>query len=443
MVNFLLFFAVVGGVASQALAEEGPLSLKAAVQLSLENSPDYDSARKTQILREQEYRKTFTNLLPSVDASATGGLQNSFALAGNGGTVFENNPAAPWYSALSLGINETLYDNGVTLTNIKIADLNRQIAKLEMLKARDQLVLNIANEYYRHSLLAVLVTVRAEQLRLLSKQFSTVQNQYQQGLKTRSDYLRLKTQVQRAEIARFNAETDQSESKINLKRLLGLRLSENAYDFALIDLKTKADLKKLPKLPPLLEKTYDYKLKTIKQELRQKTVSLKERNLWPTLGASSSIVYNNQNFINAGRGFNDGNQLSWNVLLTTTFNLWDWGARKNDIEIAKVTQDIELNKTEQALVDLRADIDLLTLTVDKSRKNYVLSQDLLDVEEQSSRDLEIQYREGKVAYLDLVTELNNRLDARVQYYTSYVELLKAHAKHRFFEGQIYEMVMEE
>ena len=80
--------------------------------------------------------------------------------------------------------------------------------------------------------------------------------------------------------------------------------------------------------------------------------------------------------------------------------------------------------------------------ISRISRNYKLSQELLSLEEESNRNLEVQYHEGKVTYLDLITSLNNLLDAKVQFYTSYFEALQTIAKYRFYEGNIYGTLVE-
>ncbi len=76
------------------------------------------------------------------------------------------------------------------------------------------------------------------------------------------------------------------------------------------------------------------------------------------------------------------------------------------------------------------------------RKNYRTTEKLLGLEEESNRLVETQYREGKVTYLDLITSLNNLLSAKVQFYTAYFETMQNLTKHRYYEGSIYESLVE-
>jgi outer membrane protein TolC len=82
----------------------------------------------------------------------------------------------------------------------------------------------------------------------------------------------------------------------------------------------------------------------------------------------------------------------------------------------------------------------LMLDIRRIQKSLSLNQELLTAEEQTYQTLESQYREGKVAYLDLITELNNLLDAQIQFYSIYFEALSSKAKHSYYKGTLYDAI---
>jgi len=382
-------------------------------------------------------------MLPSADLSATHGLQNNIPIGGNN-TLLTANPASPWYSSLSLGISENLYDNGVSLTNLKASDLRRELANLNFLKSRDSLVLDVAAEFYRYSLHSALLEIRKQQLELLEKQFRTLASQYQQGFKTRTDYLRLKTQVQRAEIEVVSAQNNLDLSEAQLRKLLGVETGEpSPPQFARLPAQSDQKFEKLfPSQRPPLEKAYDYRLSQVQEKINDTNVSLVVRNYWPRVFFTSGITYSNLNYLNSNTPFTATNQLSWNALVTLQYNIWDWGERGRDVTIAEHTRDIQGNTIAQNLLDVDTQISSLMLDLSRIAKNYQLSYDLLKLEEEANRTLENQYREGKVAYLDLITSLNSLLDSRVQFTTSYFNALQAIARHHYFEGKLYEALTE-
>src|SRR3989344_3801838 len=117
LIVVLFFFLLIAcGLSREVLAAVKPLSLQDAVRFAIENSPSFDTAKKTQAIRELEYKSAVAKMLPSADFTTTNGLQNNIPIASTSSAspVFSSNPSAPWYSSLSLGLTESLYDNGVS-----------------------------------------------------------------------------------------------------------------------------------------------------------------------------------------------------------------------------------------------------------------------------------------------------------------------------------------
>ncbi|MGK5085861.1 TolC family protein [Bdellovibrionota bacterium FG-1] len=261
---FTLMIILVSFCSTLGYASRGPFTLNAAVRFALENSPAFDTAQKTEAVRELEYRSAITKLLPAVDFSATHGLQNNISISGDN-TLLTPNPASPWYSSLGLGMSATLYDNGVSLTNLKITGLNRDLAAVSTLKARDSLILSVVAEFYRYSLDTSLREVKKQQQALLYKQFQTLSSQYQQGFKTKSDFLRLKTQVQQAEIDQMNAQNNIERSAAELRKLIGIGFRETALsDFEPVTVRRERQIEaKIPVKAPVFEVIYEYRISKI------------------------------------------------------------------------------------------------------------------------------------------------------------------------------------
>jgi outer membrane protein len=425
-----------------------PLQLKDAVLLALESSPSIDFAKKTHLIRKAEYKNAVFKLLPSLDLTTTHGLQTNIPFGPNS-SFYISNPSAPWYGSISLTLNESLYDNGVSWTQMSIAELNQEVALLSQFKSRDDLVLKVAEEFYRFSRAMALVEVRKQQQDILQKQFKTLSEQYYQGLKVRSDFLRFKSQLQRAEIDSLSSKNAIQLSLNEIRKLIGKNDFENetpddVLQFEPILIKKDEKMKNFfPKKKPKIKEFYDYKIIKLKNEINNKSVVLAKRNYWPQALLSAGVTYYNQNYLNSSLPFNEGNQISWNVLLSLNYNFWDWGIRRRDIEIAQYNRDVQFDTLQQELIEQDLQINNLLLEVSRNEKSFSMNRELLEIEEQTYQRLETQYREGKVAYLDLITGLKNLLDAKEQFYTSYFDVLQNFARYKYFEGKVYETIFEE
>jgi outer membrane protein len=418
-----------------------PFNLRQTVEYATQHSPSVVSAKATLLITELQYKTQVGKMLPSLDFSATHGLQNNIPInIGNG--LYSLNSAAPWSSALNLGVTETLYDNGNTLTQASIARLNQELASQNYRKTRETVTLDVSNEFYQLSLAIILLEVRKQQEVTVRRQFQTLTHQYQQGLKTKTDYLRLKTQVQRAELQRISAENDIQLSYTVLRKLLAVGLhNPTLFEFEPLRVQKAEKLEALlPSDKPSIDEFYDSKTFAIQNEINGKHVYLTERNYWPQVFITGGIAYSNFAYLNSGLPFNNGSQLTWNALLTFQYNIWDWGIRKRNVEVAQLNRDIQENTLTQNLLEVDAAINSLMLSIYRIQKSLILNQELLTSEEQTYHTLETQYREGKVTYLDLITGLNSLLDAKIQFYSTYFEALRNKAKHSYYKGKLYETI---
>ncbi len=424
---------------SQAQAADHRLTLRESIAAALEKSPSYDSVRRTEMIQQRIYKSSFAKLLPSLDFSTTDGLQNNVPITNVPGNSTVN-PTAPWSSSLSLGLTETLYDNGVSLTNLGVAEINSKIAQENLKKARDGLVLSVAQEFYRYSLANVLLEVRKQQHAMVEKQFKVLTSQYQQGFKEKIDYLRFKTQLQRAEIDQISAENSIALSQVQLRNLLGGGDDQSKNTgFVPIAVERQRRMEELEgRDQPALESFYDYRVSRLQEEVNAKTTTLTRRKYWPQLSLTSGMTYSNLNYLNSDQPYSATHQLSWNALLSLQYNIWDWGTRARDVEVAEANEIIQENGIHQTLIDLSSKISNLMVERRKISRNYQLTKDLLSLEEESYSQLDERYRDGKVTYLDLITGLNSLLDARVQFSTAYFDALQNILTYDYYNGKIYE-----
>jgi outer membrane protein TolC len=186
-----------------------------AILFATTNSPDFDSITRQLSVSLLEEDTAKAKLFPSLDLSATHGVQDSTPKTGTG----------PWNSLLNLSLSESLYDNGVTNTNKQIAILTRKQNEVNLLDKKNSLSLGIISQYLTYSLNVKLLEIQNKQFKFLNKQYDLISKDYYQGIKTQKDYLRFKTQVNRGEIDLINAKNTLLKSKQELERLIGVDIS--------------------------------------------------------------------------------------------------------------------------------------------------------------------------------------------------------------------------
>jgi len=194
---------------------------------------------------------------------------------------------------------------------------------------------------------------------------------------------------------------------------------------------------------PTVDQSYLAKITEYQNTIGEDNIELARRRNLPVLTVGSGLNYQVPDYlrVQAGSGAPDApNSWTWNVTVGVNYNIWDAGSRRRDIDIAASQKVIQNRDNRDKLFARAAEIAKLMETLRNLKSNLQLNKELMRLEQSNFAILEEDYRQGKVAYLDLVTGLSDLLSARVSYYTNYISILTAMAQYRYYEGTIYETV---
>lgn len=400
------------------------LNLKEALRYAIANSPELSSEQRRAEIRRAEVKSARSRFLPSLDLESTHGVWKGYPPT----------PTDPWSSAVSVRLTENLYDNHESINAFRIALLNEEYATLSANRARDKLVLDVLSEFYRYSLARHLHEARIAQLKILKTQLQSVSSHYRDGMRTRKDYLRFRTEVQRNEIDTRNVQVSAEQSGNELRRLLGAT-PDRPIQFAE---SAPGDLSVVPGDAPTPEGTYEFRLAKIQYDVTPIETYRAERKFWPQINLTTSVVYQNSSYLGSGNAFRTNENYYWNALVTLNFNLLDWGIRTRDIAIAQERQLIQENEVARTRNEMRATTESLILNLGQLKANHDSTRELLEAEQETYRTIEREYQEGKVAYLDMITSLKALLDARIQLLTVQFQLAEGLAKYHYYRGKLHE-----
>lgn len=411
-----------------SFAYAAPMTLRQAATYAIAHSPTFNSAQREALISSLERKSAGAAFLPSLDLTTNIGMARTYPSTSN----------SPWTSGLSLDLTETLYDNGQNITRYRTAKLREEENQISLLQARDRLLLEVAIEFYNHGEAVKSLEIRREQHRVLRRQYQLVEAAYRQGLKTRKDYLRFKTELSRADIDLVNAVDTVSRSRESLKRLLGVPLGSDEQPDFVVD-ESKPQQQKPLDIP--IESHRDYRIATIQARSDSLQEAQIRRRLWPELSLTGGATYGSSDFIGTGNSISQRDSLGWRALITVKYNFLDWGTRSRDISIASERTYIQANARADQLIRLRQEIDRLTTDFLQLRENFRLGEELLELENRNFELLSLEYRQGKVQYLDYITSLRELSAAKAGYYSSLFSLKKGILSQRFHQGTIYETII--
>jgi outer membrane protein TolC len=407
------------------------MDLKHTLELALEHSPEFESAGLTAKNAELSYKNARASLLPQLDLQ----LNHQYARGGTGLLTLQDGAQSPWSNALNLRLSENLYDNGESLRQLDLSSIAQTVSTISLEKSKNSLLLKVLDAYFNYSLAVGSLQLQREQLETLRVQLRSIESRYRQGLTSNRDYLRTKAQVQRAEISIYTKGYSVESSRSSLRTAIG---TNEQIDFVpyVPALKAVAGLD-FPNVEA--EDSFDFKLAALQDKTSELEFRSVQRNYYPRLSLQGNYSYNLSQYIGP-RDF-AGSPL-WNAqaMLVLDYNLWDWGIRKRNVDIARNKQSIDRNAQQNTRINLTQNLITLKAQIKELRQTFQLNQEILRVDEDAFGSLQRAYRDGKVSYLDLITALNDLYGSRNELLSLEFELLKAQANLAYYQGRVYETV---
>lgn len=426
-VIFLIVLSVCVSGYSQVTTSS--LNLKQAIQYAVEHSPEFISLEKEMKSAGLDEQSAQSKMYPSLDLSATHGINDQSPRVGQG----------PWLSEFNITLTENLYDNGNLLTEYKIAKKRNQQARLTFEDKKNALALKIATEFIEYSLALQNQKIQQVQFDLIKKQYDLVSKDYYQGVKTQKDYLRFKTQLSRSEIDLLSVKNLIVNYENELRRLLGVSLnSSEDLSFIPIDLNLK---KIMTAIKPLnLENHHQYQISELQKEIYSLSAELVRKKNSIEIFASAGVGYLSDQYLETGNSFNDRDRVNWNALITIKYNFFDWGVRRKQSESADLRSQVQSHTEDVKNLKLKKELEQLLLNINLYKNQLRLAEELLKMEQTNLSYIEREYRNGKVQYLDFITGLANLSDAKNKYFSSVADLLKLDYTYRYHEGTLYEQI---
>ena len=424
--------------AGRVNAAELFLDLKKTVEFALANSPAIDSLHRELSISVLGEKSANARLLPSLDFTATHGLSDSSPRTGS----------APWASNFGLALTETLYDNGVMHTNRKVAQLTKARSEIEFRDQRDKIILEIGKQFLIFSLDSQLFEIKEKQFQLVKRQYEVISKAFYAGLRTKKDFLRFKTQVSRAEIELQAAVDSLQKAKLLLLGQIGAaktgRELEGEVRFLPISFeKVTRDLEFAhTRVTDTLREHARFRSGQIQKQIAALTADLVGRKARPEWTLSSGVTYGSSDYLGTNRSVSDNAVTSWNALVLVKFNLFDWGIRSRDSEVAMQKMMIQENQVEAGVLTLRITLEGLVSDVRREQKTLRLAKDLLGMERINFELIEREYHSGKGQYLDLITGLSNLSDAQVKFFSAAAGLEAARLNVFYHQGKLYDEILK-
>ena len=188
------------------------LTVDECVRIALENKPSLKRAEQDVTIARLNRASTGALMLPSVNAS------NSFSETTYGNSSSE---ASERYSG-GLSLSQSLFNFGTKINTLKQSDNTYNTAKHQRRQAKARIILDVHTFYYQYLKNSELFDIAGKDLELSKKQLDLVQNQYNLGAVSKTDFLKASVRYGTAKSSFLSRELSKKNSEKSLRHSMGL-----------------------------------------------------------------------------------------------------------------------------------------------------------------------------------------------------------------------------
>lgn len=408
----LLFFA--GTVFSQNNALPQTWDLQTCIDYALANNIQVKTAEANKNSAEVDTKSTRASMLPTVSASIGQNIGNyPFSRNETTGTVSSVTTASGNY-----GINASwqVFDGGLRSTNIKQADINNEIAQLNIDESKNSIKLAIIQNYLQILYASESVKTFENAVALSATQLESNKVKLGAGAVAKSDVAQWESQHAADKYQLTNAQVALDNYKLQLKQLLEL----DALDSMNIVLTVPGDEEVLSPLPDknsifltamdIMPQVQSGRLNTEYSELsitKAKTGYLPKISL--QAGTGTGNIYGNS-------GYGIGTQLknNWGNTIGLSVSIPIYTNREVKSAVEKAQIGVEMAKLNELSIrkELYASIEQAYLNAFNSQAQYLAAEEKVKSSQSSYDLMDEQFRLGLKNTIELLTEKNTLINAQ-------------------------------
>lgn len=401
-------------LAGSLFAQERVLTLEESLELGLQNSKDLKISQSKIIYSDAKLSEINGQFLPQ------------FKLLGNYTRFSDNIPAFEFSSPFfptPLRISEPLYDNytfklGFTqpiftgfklLSSRSAAKYNLQASEIDYSKEENEVAFNIYNAFWNYYKAEEVRNVIAQTLKQIEDHLNDTQNFFDQGLISKNDLLKLEVQYSNTQLMFIEAENNLKIARIAFNKALGIDLdlqtkvaadkqSLNSFSYDLTEIISEA-----------LTNRQELKSLAYRVEASKDGITAARSTLFPSVYLTANYNYNNPN--QKFQPMKDEFNYNWDVGVTLSWNVWNWGLTSSQVSQAEQTKiQLETNY-EQLKENIQLEVHSNYLNLLKTEEKVKLNKIALEQASENYRIVAEKYNLQLVSSTDLIDAETLKLQA--------------------------------
>lgn len=405
-------------------------SLENVVQYALKHQPLVQQAFMDEQITDQVIKGKLADWYPQVNFIFN--YQRNVILAQNiiGGNVVRfgvNNTSATQFNATQAIFNRDVLLAASTASKIRVqAEQSTQRSKIDI-------AVDVTKAFYDVLATSQQIKIGEEDLVRLQRSLKDAFSQYNAGIVDKTDYKRATILLSNA---KADLKTNQELMKYKLeylKTMMGYpKQSELNIQYDTLQMEAEVELDTLQQLN--YADNIDYKILFTQRELQKANVSYNKWAYIPSLNMFGSYILNFQNN-NFGELYNTQYPNAF-VGATLQFPIFQGGKRNARIQ----EQEWTLKRMDSQLTNLQSNLNteyIRSLAAYKSNlAAYLALQENVELAKEVYDVIQLQYKNGVKAYLDVTVAETDLRSARINYFNALYQVLASKMDVQRALGQI-------
>ncbi len=307
-----------------------------------------------------------------------------------------------------------------------IAGYSAQAASQDFVKDKKELAYAVKSAYwtvFKANEFKKVVDENVEQMRVHQKD---AENLMAQGMATTNDVLKVQVQLSEALVRQIDARNAVLLSMIGLNNTIGLPLSTEIVIASSIDRTTK----QLSAIDGLVKKAVAERAEitamTARVQASEAGVTLAQSGWYPQLALVGNYTYSNPNqrIFPQTQKFSD----SWDVSLSLSFDLWNWGTTAYQTDQAQSQRAQAYDAMGQLKDGITLEVTQNYLYQKQSIERIAVAHQGVQQAEENYRITDEKFKKGLALNSDLLDAEVALLQARINYTQSLVDYELAEAR---------------
>lgn len=297
----------------------------------------------------------------------------------------------------SLGVSWELDLWGSIRRSVESQTGSAQASVAELASTKLSLQSELAQNYLQLRVLDAQQRLLDATVQAYERSLRVTENQYRAGMTTRSDVAQATTQLKSTQADAIDLKYQRAQLENAIAVLIGVPPSE----FSLAAVETVPTVPSIPASVPseLLQRRPDIAQAERQVMSANAQIGVAKAAYYPTLSLTASGGYRNSQW---------GNLVStpnryWSIGPAFDLTLFDFGARRAQVEQAEASYDQTVAQYRQAVLNGFKEVEDYLVELDVLNQESGVRQEALDSARESLRLAENQYRAGLIDYLDVVT----------------------------------------